>query len=92
MALFLFFTAFTMYGVPHQALGAELSQDHHERSRIFGARHISFTLGMTGAFAFMHVASNASDTRSAVKMSDDDVALGADRRPRTFAGLTPSSR
>ncbi len=66
VALFLFFTAFTMYGVPHQALGAELSQDHHERSRIFGARHISFTLGMTGAFAFMHVASNAPDTRLAV--------------------------
>ena len=66
VALFLFFTAFTMYGVPHQALGAELSQDHHERSRIFGARHISFTIGMTGAFAFMHVASNAADTREAV--------------------------
>jgi GPH family glycoside/pentoside/hexuronide:cation symporter len=55
-----------MYGVPHQALGAELSQDHHERSRIFGARHISFTIGMAGAFAFMHVASNAADTREAV--------------------------
>ena len=66
VALFLFFTAFTMYGVPHQALGAELSEDHHERSRIFGARHISFTIGMMGAFGFMHVASNADDVRDAV--------------------------
>jgi GPH family glycoside/pentoside/hexuronide:cation symporter len=65
-SLFLFFTAFTMYGVPHQALGAELSEDYHERSRIFGARHISFTIGMTGAFGFMHVASNADDVRAAV--------------------------
>lgn len=66
VALLLFFTAFTIYGVPHQALGAELSEDYHERSRVFGTRHVSFMAGMMGAFGFMHVASNAVDTRAAV--------------------------
>ncbi len=45
LALFLFFTATTAFGVPHEALGAELSKDHHDRTRIFAIRFVIGTLG-----------------------------------------------
>jgi len=50
-ALLLFYTALTMVDVPHSALGAELSTDYHDRTRIFGARRILFGLGTLGAVA-----------------------------------------
>jgi GPH family glycoside/pentoside/hexuronide:cation symporter len=65
VGLFGFFTGFTAYLVPHMALGAELSEDHHDRSRIFGARQIFFTLGMFVAFATMGYVTNSSDQRVA---------------------------
>jgi len=46
-----FYTAFTIYSVPHLALGAELSDDPIDRNRIFGARQIAITLGLFPAFA-----------------------------------------
>jgi len=64
-ALFLFFSAFALYAIPHAALGAELSPDSHQRTRLFGARQMSFTLGMLLAFAAIQVAMNAPDARVA---------------------------
>jgi len=63
--LLLFYTAFALYAVPHAALGAELSPDSHERTRLFGARHVGMTVGMMAAFGGMHVAMNAADGRAA---------------------------
>jgi GPH family glycoside/pentoside/hexuronide:cation symporter len=63
LALFGFYTAFTAYIIPHSSLGAELSQDHHDRSRIFGVRHAAFLAGMMLAFAYMQVVRNAEDQR-----------------------------
>ena len=65
IALFAFYTAFTMYAVPHAALGAELSTDHHERSRIFGANAGAFTLGMMMAFGGMQLVTNSDAPREA---------------------------
>ena len=65
VSLFAFYTAFTVYIVPHSSLGAELSTDHHDRSRIFGARHASFTLGIMLAFAGMQFVENSADPRAA---------------------------
>ena len=65
VALFGFYTAFTMYAVPHAALGAELSRNHHERSRIFGAQAAAFTLGMMLSFGGMQWVSNATAPREA---------------------------
>lgn len=45
VAYLLFFTAFTALGVPHAALGAELSLDYRERTRVFAWRRIMFGLG-----------------------------------------------
>ena len=65
VALFGFYTAFTAYIIPHLALGAELTRDHHERSRIFGIRGAAFMLGMAPAFAGMQFVNNAEVPRDA---------------------------
>jgi hypothetical protein len=50
VALLVFFTAFDLYTLPQLALGAELSSDSHERTRLFAVRQMSFTVGMLLAF------------------------------------------
>lgn len=65
LALFTFYAGFTAWVVPHQALGAELTPDHHERSRVFGVRQAAFTLGMMLAFAGIQAVNNAPDPRGA---------------------------
>jgi GPH family glycoside/pentoside/hexuronide:cation symporter len=41
----LFYTATTVFGMPHDSLGAELSTDYHDRTRIFAVRRIAFGFG-----------------------------------------------
>jgi GPH family glycoside/pentoside/hexuronide:cation symporter len=72
-ALLLFFTAFDLYTLPQLALGAELSTDSHERTRLFAARQISFTIGILLAFGGIQLAMNAADPRVAAR----DLALPA---------------
>jgi len=64
LGLFVFYTAFTLYVLPHVALGAELSRDSHQRTRLFAGRQMSFTLGMLVAFAAIQVAMNAEAPRA----------------------------
>ncbi len=40
-----FYSAMTLFFVPHLSLGAELSDDYHERSRMFGTRHFAYIFG-----------------------------------------------
>ena len=49
LAIILYYTAHTLAAVPHLALGAELSNDHHERTRVFGARGIFDVVGLFAA-------------------------------------------
>jgi GPH family glycoside/pentoside/hexuronide:cation symporter len=65
VALFVFFTAFDMYTLPHMALGAELSTDSHERTRLFAVRYMSFTIGLMLAFGGIQFAMNAENPRLA---------------------------
>lgn len=65
LGLVLFYTAFALYAVPHAALGAELSPDPHQRTKLFGARQIGFTIGMMLSFGAMDLAMNDPDPRSA---------------------------
>jgi GPH family glycoside/pentoside/hexuronide:cation symporter len=58
-------TAFTAFFVPHGALGAELSLEHHERTRIFGYRQVSQQLGFFVALVAMYALLEATDKRSA---------------------------
>lgn len=45
VAIIGFYSAMTVFFVPHLSLGAELSKSYHERSRLFGMRHAAYTLG-----------------------------------------------
>jgi len=65
VALFVFFSAFDLYTLPHMALGAELSPDSHQRTRLFAVRQMSFTMGILLAFAAIQFAMNAEDGRAA---------------------------
>jgi GPH family glycoside/pentoside/hexuronide:cation symporter len=65
LALFVFFGAFDLYTLPHMALGAELSSDSHERTRLFAVRQASFTVGLLLAFVGIQFAMNAAHPRSA---------------------------
>lgn len=47
----LFEMAINVYGMPHGALGAELSDDYHDRNRIFGTRRVVFGVGALLVFA-----------------------------------------
>ncbi len=73
VSLFLFYTAFTMYQVPHQSLGAELTDDPPDRSRIFGIQSASFTVGLMLAFGAMDYVMNSDDPRAAARL----VAIGS---------------
>ena len=64
-ALLFYVTAFTAWMIPNLALGAELSEDHHERSRIFGIRSFSWGVGVFLSFVGMQLISNAPDPRAA---------------------------
>lgn len=65
VALFVFFTGFDLYTLPHMALGAELSSDSHERTRLFAVRQMSFTVGILLAFGGIQFAMNAAEPRAA---------------------------
>jgi GPH family glycoside/pentoside/hexuronide:cation symporter len=44
-----FYTAYTIFDVPHMALGAEITLDATERNRVFGVRQVLRVLGMLAA-------------------------------------------
>ncbi len=46
VAIACFYTAYTIVAVPQLALGAEMTPDYHERSRVFGGRGIFDFLGV----------------------------------------------
>ena len=50
-----FYSAMTIFVVPHQSLGAELATGYHERSRIFGVRHALWSLGSVIALSGMYL-------------------------------------
>ncbi len=54
IAVLLFYTAMTAFVVPHTSLGAELTTFYHERTRIFGVRHITWNIGSLLALVAMH--------------------------------------
>ncbi|MEM7410465.1 MAG: MFS transporter [Myxococcota bacterium] len=49
VAIFGFYTAYTVFEVPHMALGAELTFERQQRNVVFGVRQVLRTLGMFAA-------------------------------------------
>lgn len=50
VSVFAFYTAYTLFEVPHMALGAELTFALRERNRVFGVRQLLRSLGLFAAF------------------------------------------
>jgi GPH family glycoside/pentoside/hexuronide:cation symporter len=46
VGVFLFYTAYTTYYVPHLSLGSELATDNNDRNRVFAARNIAYLVGL----------------------------------------------
>ena len=63
-ATLLLFTSLTICRMPHEALGAELSRDYHERNRVFGVKRALFGVGALGVFAALAQLGEASDPRA----------------------------
>jgi sugar (glycoside-pentoside-hexuronide) transporter len=59
-----FYSAMTVFLVPHLSLGAELSDDTHDRTRIYGVRHVVWTLGTVFALFGMSALISASSPGS----------------------------
>jgi Na+/melibiose symporter-like transporter len=64
VALYGFYAGFSAYAIPHFALGAELVDDYHDRSRVYGVRNASFMLGLLPAFGCLQLVNNADDPRA----------------------------
>jgi sugar (glycoside-pentoside-hexuronide) transporter len=64
VALFVFYTAVAMLETAHAALGAELTDAYHERTRVFGVRRIVFGLGSLLAVGAISVFGSADDPRA----------------------------
>ena len=46
VGVFIFYTAYTAYYVPHLSLGSELAIENNDRNRIFAARNIAYQIGL----------------------------------------------
>ncbi len=64
--VFLLHTLLTIFGVPHRALGAELSEDSHERTRVFAGSSCAAHVGGVAAIACVGWIERAADPRAAV--------------------------
>ena len=60
----LFYTASTVILIPHTALGAELTDSYHDRTRIFGARFALWTVGSFAAIGGFLALEKTADPRS----------------------------
>jgi GPH family glycoside/pentoside/hexuronide:cation symporter len=65
VAIVLFYTAITTFSVPYTALGAELSADYHDRTRVFGAKAFGDHIGIVLAAGSLLVIERAADARAA---------------------------
>ena len=61
-----FYTSSTVLIIPHTALGAELTDSYHDRTRIFGGRHVVTTLGSFAAVAGLFALQRSSDVHRTV--------------------------
>ena len=63
LAVLLFYTAFTAFRVPHQAMAAELSRGYHDRTRVFAILQLVESRGWWPVPA---VSSSSSEPRTSV--------------------------
>lgn len=73
-----FYSAMTVFFVPHLSLGAELSNSYHERSRLFGVRHGFYTFGsILSLISFYLLISAEQEGREVVRAAAEELAFFA---------------
>tara|TARA_A100001037_G_C15008687_1_gene570652 strand:- start:9 stop:1064 length:1056 start_codon:yes stop_codon:yes gene_type:complete len=73
-----FYSAMTVFIVPHMSLGAELTSSYHERSRLYGLRHAAFTAGSILALISMQLLINAEqESEAAVRETAFELSIFA---------------
>jgi len=65
VALLVYETASTAFGIPHSALGVELTPHYHERTRLFGYRHLIGAIGTISGLGAYWLMSHSADPRNA---------------------------
>ncbi|MCP5071663.1 MAG: MFS transporter, partial [bacterium] len=60
-----FYSAMTIFIVPHQSLGAELTSNYHDRSRVFAYRHVVWSIGALIALGLMQWLIDVDEPRAA---------------------------
>ncbi|MEE9278551.1 MAG: glycoside-pentoside-hexuronide (GPH):cation symporter [Myxococcota bacterium] len=63
-SLLLYSTAYTIFAIPHEAMGAELTPSYHERTRLFGVKHLIQTGGSFVALGALYLLTTAGDPRA----------------------------
>lgn len=81
------YTALTLYLVPHASLGASLTTDARQRTRLFGLRHVFWTLGLFAAFAAIQEVAGSAVPRLAAAR----VALGTAVVAVALLAVTPAA-
>jgi len=76
VGIFGFYSAMTVFIVPHTSLGAELTSDYHDRNRIFGMRHAGWMLGSALAVAGMYMLIDAKKNALALGEPADAAVRG----------------
>ncbi len=61
-----FYTSTSVLIIPHTALGAELTDSYHDRTRIFGGRHVMSTLGSFAAVAGLAALQTSADVHRTI--------------------------
>lgn len=64
VGIILYETVLTIFYVPHMALGGELSMDHHERTRVFAFRQVSWSIGFFACVGAVYLLTAAADKRT----------------------------
>ncbi len=75
-AVFLFYTAYTGFRVPHMALGAELSRGYHDRTRVFGIMQIVESVGMLAAAGALMMLERSDDPRAFARTLSVAMGMG----------------
>lgn len=61
-----FYFATSVLIIPHTALGAELTDNYHDRTRIFGGRHLGWIVGSFAAIGGLAALDRSTDVRTTV--------------------------
>ena len=61
--VFLYYTGTTIFSIPHEALGAEFTTDHHDRTRVFGVKAAVAMLGSIAAIGGLQLFYSSPDQR-----------------------------